>query len=156
MTSLEEFAEAKKSGRYHPATLENWPEKSDVIPDVISPNTPPLTSPIYEEKPEKNRIYTNNKNNLNWFNYSIIAWLIILTIAIIMLHNKKTQTTALTPFKEAPPKVILKTKVEKVYVAKSDDKWRKKLCYGYGDWNACLAYKTNLPFRSRVGRTDLN
>lgn len=145
-TPIEEFAEAKRSGRFHPETLKNWPEpESD---ENKSPN-PQKPSPIYEEKPKKVRTYTK------YIHYAFAAWLLILTIAILILHwPNRDNSTASKPFKEAPP--VAKAKIKKVYVTKTSDKWRKKLCYGYGDWSACLAYKTGLPSRARVGRTDLN
>jgi len=66
MTSLEEFAEARKSGRYHPETERN---------------TAPKPSPIDEEKPAEVRTYTNLDKEIK----DIKAWLFTLSAIVLVM-----------------------------------------------------------------------
>jgi hypothetical protein len=162
MSPLETYAEAKRSGT-HPDTLENWPDKPEEIPvhTPIGPTPEPIKPLDVEIKSP-------------WYfspAIEIIHLIITLTLVFAVLwlfqYDKDINGTAQL-LKEAPPKVSetkriyktkhsvrYKTKVKRVYVAKNSGKWRKRYCYETGNWDACLAYKTNLPLRARIGRTDL-
>jgi hypothetical protein len=143
MSPLETYAEAKRSGT-HPDTLANWPDKPEELP-VHTPLAP--AEPITASFPKPQRDWATPITAIH------IVVTLLLAAAVIWLFYSDSDlngSNAMTP-KEAPPQ----TKVQKVYIVKSSNKWRKKYCYETGNWNACLAYKTGLPLRARVGRTDL-
>jgi hypothetical protein len=148
MTSpLEEYAEAKRSG-IHPETEKNWPDKpiteDDEEPTIVPPIKPPVIDrPVTVQPPSSKLLVT-----------TIVGFLITIALLVYLIINSRNNDTAQL-YKEAPPKIVYKTKVRKIYVTKASDKWRKKYCYESGNWDACLAYKTNLPLRARIGRNDL-
>ena len=181
-TPLEELAEAKRSGKFHPETEKNWPtedakEKAkEVMADskVLDPEqdrpAPKISVPkhtTFEPPYASNSAFREHVEEQFYWNAGfLLAILSILAILVLMNADKidgkrpapKSKEIS-KPFKEAPPKVIKKVvkvpTVKKVYIAEENNAWRRKLCYAYGDWNACLAYKKDLPSRARVGRTDL-
>lgn len=154
---IETFAEAKRSGQYHPETEKNWPENkpsTKIDPEeVFGSEVPIFSEPIYSFEDLRTPTKTD------WFHtvMLILIFAAVLFIAIIGRNiTINTKTAAV-----ASPKVItkvvtkIKTKLKKVYITKTSDKWRHKLCYIYRDWNACLAYKKDLPFVARIGRKDI-
>jgi len=46
-------------------------------------------------------------------------------------------------------------RIDRLMAQVSDDYWRKKACFTYRDWDACLAYEKGLPSAIRMGRMDL-
>ena len=159
---LETYAEAKRSGT-HPETLKNWPDKPDKIA-VHTPTQGPAQAPA--PKPTPKQVVTALTSSAMLFSilHFILSLLLLLAVLWIFQNDPDINGTAQL-LKEAPPQVIyktkhsvrykIKTKVQKVYIAKSTDEWRRRYCYEVGNWDACLAYKDNLPLRARVGRTDL-
>jgi hypothetical protein len=153
MSPLETYAEAKRSGT-HPDTLENWPDQ----PENIAAHTPAAAAPAIPTVQDAPAPAASRRE----FYFSVLHFIlsIILLLAVLWLFwtDSDINGSSAQLYKEAPPKIIYKTrtrtKVVKQY-AQTASKWRKKLCYEYGDWDSCLAYKTNLPLRARVGRTDL-
>lgn len=181
MTPLELYQQNRRSGKYHPETEKNWPTKSDISTasevqedskvlddpyDIPPPKTTTAPGPNYASADRLAHIDFEsqaNKLNLNlltirldsffsiqvFWNVVFIFAITALFIGMVILHKErpapKPQTK--TVYRKAPAK--------KVLVTRTDDKKRREMCYVYGDWNACLAYKKNIPFRARVGRTDL-
>lgn len=134
-------------------------------------------SRLDEERSKKNR--TNTKGATDTVLFIILAvWLLIVSIVLFVHINenvhvdKKTKKEVVykTRYKTKKIKVVevpkdyretkenlatAKQRIRRLIARNARDTWRKKLCYGYGDWDACLAYKKNLPLRARVGREDL-
>ena len=67
----------------------------------------------------------------------------------------KTKVVKEIPYEYRKAREDLATANCRIKRLMADNSWRRKLCYSYGDWDACLAYQKGLPFRARVGRTDL-
>ncbi len=202
MSPVEEFAEARRSGKYD----TDWPDKPEHIA-AHNPTDPQSHNPtdqqteweplenhsyICEESWKKNRIKAKSSEKKKPYDVvlGIIfgVWLLILSIVVFVHiqekhhHSHKEKETS-AAVKKAPAKIVYKTryKTKKIKVVETpkdyretkenlatakatiarmmerdaEDTWRKKLCYGYGDWDACLAYRKNLPLRARVGREDL-
>lgn len=157
MSTLENYQDKKRSGLYDDTTTAQ---------DIVEPVRP--EQPVRQERvvlPDHSAqtrdtvrvMYADvvklekSVKTLRWLSICAIAIsLLALIVSLYSLTNKPTRTVRVEI-----EKPIYKTKVKKVIVASRKDHWRKKLCYGYGDWNACLAYKKGLPFRARVGRSDL-
>jgi len=158
MSPLETYAEAKRSGVYHPETEKNWPTKteSDIDPvkiieekkepDIGRPAPLPVSSDGDSQK-------VSSGIMVHLWCQSIGILIILIILAFLVFKPSPVVEKEKTP----APEIVYKdrVKVKKVYISSADDKWRKKLCYSYGDWNGCLAYKKNLPFRARLGRRDL-
>lgn len=197
-TPLEELAEAKRSGKFHPETEKNWPEQTakekakEVMEDskVLDPEQ---DRPTFKPEEVVLRVpyvdwseYRAFVKEQFYWNVGLLLTVFSILVVLVLMNADKIdgkrpapKTNASQPFKEAPPKII--KKIVKVPVVKkvipreyrvarenlatarlriarlmeNNDEWRRKMCYAYGDWNACLAYKKDLPSRARVGRSDL-
>lgn len=188
LSPLQEFAELRKSGLYHPDTESNWPSRPKQ-PEALEPPpkveyTPPPT-PTQQPVVKQETVTTKG-----WW-LPILNLLLIVGIIIYLLVTP-TKVTEPTP---KPPEVKVKTvtkvkwktrwktRVVKKVTTKEviprayrvarenlatarlriarlieelhDDPWRKKACYFYKDWDACLAYEKHLPSVVRIGRQDL-
>jgi len=162
VSPLEEYQQEKRSGLYHPDTEKNWPTKQvDPYPDstIIEPPAPTPVVEIERPVPAASNVVVAQPSDIIWIHIFLIIILVLQLISLYGILSNKA------PVVEAKPavaqvmykthyKTLYKTKVKKIYVAASPI-WRKTLCYKYGDWNACTAYKKDLPWRARLGRTDL-
>lgn len=191
LTPVEKYFEEKRSGKYHPETLKNWPEQTAQEKAAEIMNDSKVLDPEQDRPlPKQPTQVTNLEKKI----YTLQTWLVLvgiilfgvlIFIAVHFIDHKKAEPVKTSEiFKEAPPKpkIVYKTKVvtkvkkvipreyriarENLATArlriqrlvdeqKENQSWRKRLCYEYGDWNACLAYKKNLPLRARVVRIDL-
>lgn len=181
MSPLEQYQNDKRSGLYEsttepaavPASRLTYPTPK-LHPDSEaqeSPRSVVLPDPMGKTKETVQIIYGDVmrlerkvKDMDNWVMGAVVMSVIALAISLGALYyvsknqpeQKSTTTKAeSTRPPQIQPKIITKTKIKKIYVAQKDSMWRRKMCYDYGDWNACRIYTKNLPARARVGRIDL-
>lgn len=155
MTPLEQYQHDKRSGLYESTTEPKAEPAAKPYQAPSEPQAKPskvvLPDP-YGEQTRTIRAMYKDITGLEKDMKKIKTWALVIGILIILwlaaLTYFRAETVTVT-------EVRTKTKVKKIYVAQKSSKWREKLCYAYGDWNACLAYKENLPARARVGRMDL-
>ena len=159
MTPLELYHQEKRSGRFDNKPTPEPPQDSAAPETRKEPVSVALPDPRLEQVETLKAIYRDvqeleGKLQTNrWITaVLVILWLIGVAWASYSLMNTPKEVVRV----EVPKtRVVDKTKVKKVYIAQKNSKWRERLCYDYGDWIACLAYKKNLPARARVGRLDL-
>lgn len=150
MSPLEEFHQKKRSGLYEDTvsgqdTIEDpRPKTKTHDPRTFKDNVAVVIRGFTKDLMELERKLANTQD----FVMKLLVAVILLLFVILFCAYKILSS-------DSKPLATTKTIKEKVYVKSSEDKWRKKYCYETGDWNACLAYKENLPARARVGRWDL-
>ena len=146
MSPLETYAEAKRSGKYHPITEKNWPTEKKVNNGLVLDE--PVGAEVILPTPIIKSYGTTSTGETNYHKWIQTIGVLIILILLAFLAFRTTPDHKSVVYKD-------RVKIKKVYISKSTGKWRKKLCYTYRDWNACLAYKKNLPFVATIGRKDL-
>lgn len=134
-TPLETYAEEKRSGQYHPTTLENWPDKIEpktTVAKVLEPKTainedlqPKTTTPEsplgLRPKPTTSRV--------TYINLTLIILVICYLFYIAIQNNPSTQTQAPSPTRHIS----------------STDPYTQ--CIKYGHKSACKQFDFSLPSR---------
>lgn len=167
MSPLEQYQQDRRSGLFEttteaepvPATKPMSEAAHDVVNDEVlkvGQSAAKTVKAIYKDVQElEERVQSMDRWIMALGAIALIAVAGAILAIFLLLKDTPIQVQREQPVKT---KIVTQTKVQKlkVMVANGDDKWRRKACYLYRDWQACLAYKSDLPSVVRVGRDDLN